>query len=317
MKKTFTILILTAFLSLNYFNANAKVWRLNNMGGAEFSDFGSAYSAANAGDTIYVEGSTYGYGNVYLYKPLVILGTGYFLSENSKTQKTPFLASMFSSIYLLSGSEGSVISGLFTSDLTIECSNISILRNYIQYVHMGCSWNIKIAQNYLVNIGEACVYGNVNINNNCIAGSVNFPDAWSGIIINNTFITTCNHRMPNFLIANNIFYSNNWNVEVTGNSFSNNICGAGYIPSGNNNQTSIDISTLFIGTGSTDGQWQLKPGSPAIGAGIDGVDCGMFGGDEPYVLSGMPAIPSVYEFTTAGTGSNNSGLNVHVKAKTH
>ena len=38
---------------------------------------------------------------------------------------------------------------------------------------------------------------------------------------------------------------------------------------------------------STDGKWQLKDGSPAIGAGMDGVDCGAFGGITPYILSGI------------------------------
>ena len=38
------------------------------------------------------------------------------------------------------------------------------------------------------------------------------------------------------------------------------------------------ITTVFISSESTDGQYQLKNGSPAKGAGLDGVDCGMFGG---------------------------------------
>jgi hypothetical protein len=32
--------------------------------------------------------------------------------------------------------------------------------------------------------------------------------------------------------------------------------------------------------------------SPGLGAGFGGTDCGIFGGAEPYVLSGIPPIPN-------------------------
>ena len=61
-------------------------------------------------------------------------------------------------------------------------------------------------------------------------------------------------------------------------------------------------STVFVGyyaqgTYSNDGRYALKPGSPAIGAGAGGIDCGMFGGTNPYKLSGMPRIPAFYKLT--------------------
>ena len=75
------------------------------------------------------------------------------------------------------------------------------------------------------------------------------------------------------------------------------------------------MNTVFAGTGSTDGQWQLASGSPAIGTGTNGTDIGMFGGDDPYVLSGLPQIPAIYKFLGSSVGSQS--IDVEVKIKSH
>ncbi|HRZ78222.1 MAG TPA: hypothetical protein P5248_12680, partial [Bacteroidales bacterium] len=85
----------------------------------------------------------------------------------------------------------------------------------------------------------------------------------------------------------------------------------------NGNQSNVSMANVFEGTTgtSTDGQWKLRTGSPAIGAGENGVDCGMYGGPFPYILSGMPNIPSVYYFLAPAIPSNT--LDVAIKAKSH
>ncbi len=75
------------------------------------------------------------------------------------------------------------------------------------------------------------------------------------------------------------------------------------------------MSAVFTQTGSTDGKYQLKAGSPAIGYAYGGGDCGPFGGASPYVLSGMPNIPAIYELLVPGAGGSN--LNITIKAKSH
>ncbi len=87
----------------------------------------------------------------------------------------------------------------------------------------------------------------------------------------------------------------------------------------NGNQSNVDMTTVFVGEegNSTDGQYQLKQGSPAIGAGYDGEDCGAFGGATPYILSGLPAIPAIYFFISPAVGSSATGLSVQIKAKAH
>ncbi|MFB3041480.1 MAG: hypothetical protein ACE1ZS_06720, partial [Candidatus Poribacteria bacterium] len=85
----------------------------------------------------------------------------------------------------------------------------------------------------------------------------------------------------------------------------------------NGNQVNVDMNTVFEGSGSTDGQWQLKAGSPAIGAGTGGFDAGMFGETATYVLSGLPNIPAVHFFEAASVASEESRLPIQIKIKSH
>lgn len=55
-----------------------------------------------------------------------------------------------------------------------------------------------------------------------------------------------------------------------------------------------------------------NPTNPAKGAGVGGVDAGMFAGADPYKLSGIPAIPRVTHLSTSGVASDTIGLTLNV-----
>ncbi|MCF8369327.1 MAG: hypothetical protein K9G76_09820 [Bacteroidales bacterium] len=66
------------------------------------------------------------------------------------------------------------------------------------------------------------------------------------------------------------------------------------------NQQHVDMRTVFEDHAKLiDNGYFLAPGSSAIGAGVNGGDCGVFSFDTgyPYVLSGIPAIPAIYKAT--------------------
>ncbi len=77
------------------------------------------------------------------------------------------------------------------------------------------------------------------------------------------------------------------------------------------------MSTVYVGgtTGGWDSRMMLKAGSPAIGAGVTvgtivSPDCGAFGATDPYKLSGIPNIPTIYSLSAptsipSGTNSMN------------
>lgn len=320
MKKLIILSIVLAFA----LTAQAKVWRVNNIAAmnANFTSFVAAQSTVSANDTLYFEGSTVSYEDIVLTKPLVIIGPGYFLEENPQTQSN-FITAKFGTIGFTTGSSGSILAGLVVQDkITISVSNISITKCNIGGISLNnatVSGDILLLQNYIKG-GFSDYYSrntifNLIISNNYISSNTSFGTTTSGSIYNNIIVGSL--LVSNFTINNNIMMG--YSSDQNNNVFNNNICNGIQFPIGNGNQQNVIMSGVFVGaTGnSTDGQWQLKEYSPAIGKGNDGTDCGMFGGSSPYVLSGLPSIPAIYEITMPATGDNINGIDVTVKAKTH
>lgn len=316
-------------------NAYAKVWRVNNIASynADFTSFIEAQINVTPNDTLYFEGSTASYGDIVINKPLVLIGTGYFLNENPETQSNA-IPTQFGQIEFKAGSAGSVITGLTSTSVIIYDNSISIIkcaiskRLTINYSSNPIT-NIYIHSNYIINGiqntgNKSYSISNLLITNNYLSGysiqsvaSISLPETANGIIKNNIIDGTLS--VYNSILSNNIQISGGIYHSDKNNFFYNNICNATQFPSGNENQQNVTMTDVFVGStgNSTDGQWKLKPFSPAIGAGNDGTDCGMFGGSSPYVLSGLPSIPAIYEIIMPATGDNINGIDVTIKVKTH
>lgn len=123
----------------------------------------------------------------------------------------------------------------------------------------------------------------------------------------------------NSIYNNNIHIAGNYS-ELNMIQVAHNIGNATQYGTANGNQSSVDMSTVFEYGPSgenVDNHYMLKAGSPALGAGVSGIDAGAFGGDEPYYLSGIPAIPAVFEATIPTIVTTTSGLNINTKIKAH
>lgn len=313
MKKE-KILLTLAVLVMGAVPVQASKWRVNNTGVQ--ADFTSASQAVNAsqvapGDTLYFEGSVWQYGDVSIGKRLVIIGPGYFLGENDSTQadkKNAYLQNIFFN----SGSEGSVIKGIYLiGGLYLQSvSNILVERNYVSGLYIG-SGVVKcmILRNYM-NDASMSNCDHILISNNIIVSSLTVGGNGSAVVTNN--VVGGQISLNNTDFRNNISlttYANWVNLAASVNSEHN--IGAGtQFGTLNGNQSGVDMNTVFTYAGSTDGKYRLKAGSPAIGAGTGGVDCGAYGGDYPYVLSGMVTGPSVWYMIM-------DGIDVTVKAKSH
>lgn len=324
----FTAMVIVAMMTATCF---AKVWRVNNNEGvdADFTTLQEAHDGAESGDTLYVAGSLNSYGDLTLTKTLYIFGPGYFLSENPETQANLLFAKTGEIKFDktdYSSSEGSLISGISSSPPSSSHS---------MYVNVN---NITVRRCYV--FGQITIYAsNINILQNCVRDDVFVGSGFNNIIISNNIIGNNNDddlvadSSSSAIITNNVIYGR---LSVYNSSLSNNILRAGSFSGSNNtfsynignsdqfgiengNQSNVDMTTVFVGEegNSTDGQYQLKQGSPAIGAGYDGVDCGVFGGLTPYILSGLPAIPAIYFFISPAVGSSATGLSVQIKAKAH
>jgi hypothetical protein len=322
-KIKFIAVIIIAAISVSV--VNAKIWRVNNRIGinADFSSITTALTTASENDTIYLEGSPVSYGTITLAKPVTIIGTGYFLTENPQTQA--FLNnSKVGDVTFNLGSEGSLIMGLETGSITLLAGNIIIKKCYLNSASININnnsssfGNILITQSYIgssiaSNNGPFNI-NNIIISNNYIYYGLSFYGTYTALIGNNVFDNSGIHVF-NSAISNNIVRSGS--VDINNNSFSNNIGNLAQFPTGNGNQQNVDLTSVFTGSVTTEGKWQLNDGSPAKNAGNDGNDCGMFGGATPYVLSGMPDIPAIYNIIMPTTGFSNDGINVTIKAMVH
>ena len=330
----FLMLLFSGFLT------HARILIVNNTPGAPtgynyFTTIQAAHDNAGSGDTIYVIGSSSAYAGFNVSKKLVIIGPGYFLTENPETQANPNPAMINGDINFNSGSAGSTLIGMSIINdyhtININTSNITIKRNRVAtnenciYINSNVG-NIIVGQNYMTTawtnnqvIRISDNSQNILISNNYIE---NTPTNGKAMEINSTSsVVIKNNVIKGNIISYNSNIQNNIMREGTftgsNNIVLNNIGHSTQFGSSNGNQTNVNIPNLFVGTGSTDGQWQLKQGSLAIGAGVDGVDCGMFGGVTPYVLSGLPSIPAIYFFDAPSAGSNSKGLPIHIKVKSH
>jgi hypothetical protein len=117
--------------------------------------------------------------------------------------------------------------------------------------------------------------------------------------------------VPNTVsFSNNLFQASSFVVLTNSSCLTT---GSQVNITGNGNQFGLNMNNvmqLTVSPNSIDGRYRLATGSPAIGAGVGGVDCGAFGGSTPYRLSGIPAVPVITNMNATGAGNNTTPLNV-------
>jgi hypothetical protein len=130
--------------------------------------------------------------------------------------------------------------------------------------------------------------------------------------------------VENSVIQNNIIYSSYSSYRrfidpspANNNSVAYNIVCQTELSEFPNNVWDAAIENVVLySEGGPEGKYVLIDGSPAIGTGNSGNDCGIFGTNTPYVFSGLPPMPHIFESNIPFSGSSSDGLPVHIKAKT-
>jgi len=297
-------------------------WTVENTPGA----LQSVINNASPGDILLLQGSSTSYGTITLNKLLTLKGPGYYLGANPNTQ-VQFMEAGISSFTLVTGAEGSVIMGLtFENQLVINTSDILVTKSKINTIVIDDNvYSVIVNRNYI----DRFYSGNtVIIGDNCsdIQFKNNYIDKFTG---NSSSILTVEHNyiyefhfgyIHSSLIQNNTIYiGTSWGSQ-NNNSIQYNIFISSLPPTFaccNNFQAAA--TDLFIDSSdprySIDGKYILKAGSLAAGAGVNGVDICMYGGSDPYVLSGIPDIPNIYQLVVPVTGYSNEGINVDIKVK--
>lgn len=311
------ILLLSTLLS-------ARILTVDNRPGAQYQSLSKAISATQEDDTVLVTGSEKVYDNINITKSRVtVIGPGYFLDENNGFQANTFPAKV-GQVTFSTSAVGSVVQGLYiTKGVSMSGKKCVLERNYVSGSTAGGGGlrvegnqdSCIIRQNFVNTTSSfTTLSGGTNtvyIYNNYIHASVLTIVATSGEVYNNV--------IRNNVSIENVMYNNN--IQITGNFTNPNVIPYNNIGNGtqygttDGNQSNVDMATVFATDSmSTDDQYRLNPGGPAAGAGFNGVDCGMY--DDTfgyaYIRSGIPAIPSIYEFT-----ANETLENVTIKVRSN
>lgn len=323
MKKHLFTLI--TFLILSSFASHAAKWRVCNTPGidADFTSFKLAHDAASAGDTLMFEGSNQLYGDRdTLQKPLVIVGPGYFLDEND-TSNDYILPAELNYLHIAPNGKGSVIMGMTFAgsfdNLTVDADDLIIERNHIKGTIALCTdysiKNLVISKNYVSDIdtrwGSTDKYATgVIISNNIVTGVVSFNQATTANITNN--VVGGDIIAYHSIIKNNI--SGYLNLR-DGTNYEYNLVSHG-APTGVGNVGNVTWNDLFVSEdSSTDGEYLLSESSVAKGAGEDNTDCGVFGGNDPYILSGYPPFPVIYNAIIPTTGTSDLLIKIEARSQ--
>lgn len=290
--------------------------------------------------------------DITINRTLTLIGPGYFLGDNSSTQASKHTAKIYR-LTIGEGADNCTIQGFDLNannnailyinkkdvngkEGSIVPKNVTIKRNLINRLEIRYANNTLISQNYFsINTYPIYVYqgaANTIIRNNIISSGNRHVSIYGDnselinlTIENNTF-TNGFYRINNATIQNNIFISGILN-DCDNNTLNNNLFTSTEEAVSSDNSTANTFNNnifeavqanIFVEPSPTlDDHFRLATDSPAIGMGVGGEDLGAYGGPTPYKLSGLPAIPAIYDLNTVGVGTQTEGMTVEIKAKSH
>lgn len=312
MKKTLLMVAFAAVCSM----AQAKILRVNNTtgSGAPYTKVDDAVADAVAGDTIMLDGAKASYGNITINKKLVLLGPGYWRSENGVTGQGESDATM-GTITINSAAQGTVIRGLNLEYIKVNANNVVINRCHV--------WNGINLISGIGNTADNCV-----VHQNLIAGNI---QGYSNAIytnftqITNNIFTTRRNNVIRYInegyIAYNTFTCSKPDqydkqiADIKGCTLTKNILiGNEDIIDGNSyvdNYMSAGWNITLYNHQNTDLTIKNEQLSDEDAAAIAGK--GAFNGDDPYVISGIPAGPVIQDVTVPASVEQGNNLNITIK----
>lgn len=209
-------------------------------------------------------------------------------------------------------------------------SNVVVKRSFIYRDNIASSSGSSDPRK-VVEIGSGCT--DIVFENNIIKlGAIGFyTGSYSSYAIDMANDATGifrNNVINGRVVVFNAIFNNNIMTAGTGTAYTetnmiqviHNLGNSTQFGTDNGNQSNVVMTDVFEaapGSENVDNYYILKAGSPAIGAGVSGIDAGAFGGDDPYYLSGLPAIPAIFEATIPTIVTTASGININTKIKAH
>jgi hypothetical protein len=324
------LVILTISLVLNVVVLKGAVLIIDqnaNAPAGTFSSFTLAQNAAVDGDTILVIPNTATYGNASITKPLTVIGVGF----NPQTEMG--IKSSFTNITInVNVTSGTKIIGLVVNSLNLgntqgTISNVLIENSQLNILSHSATVisNVIIRQNLFQSGNNqipitlnASNQSNIIVTNNIFSsgGTGYGPYTIGGGITydHNLFLSSTRpafYQISNCIVRNNIFFERNTTADLgytnvvfdnnlSFNATSNELPPVGTNVKGTGNLVNQDPQLLNLPSGIATFDFTLDPGlgvgSPAIAAGTDGTELGIYGGSSPYKNTGS-VLPVVKQFT--------------------
>ena len=318
------LLLILFFITISAQSAFSTVHVVNNNGAGNFTTAQDASDNAAAGDTLYLVPSPTAYTLSVMDKRLVVIGSGYFLSSNgilvngvgTDNSQLTFAGN------ILASADGIKFIGLeiamqsrqvaaqkvtfvrcrMSSYLYPNVNGVEVVAEscWIDYLHptSGRTFKVTVNNSYIWDVYGA--HSSV-VRNNVIGNVASFSNS---SLFNNVFLTTGASNLSSHWVSSN-------NNTVSYNFY---VIGTPTGDVGNNNTFSAATTSLFISASGqpTDGVYRLRTGSPGRGAGLNGVDVGMFGGPTPYIQAGQPPVPFLTNIKLDQVVSQESGMNFSV-----
>ena len=312
--------------------AEAKTITVDNKEGsvAMFTSVQTACNAADPGDTILIAGSPNFYGDLMITKRLNLVGPGYLLNENGIpgiTKDGASLGSVTFGLIQLSSSNNSSAIGLSIAAAVISVGVNNITYDRCSLYNSSFGGVVSITRSWLATCtlqypgssirnsifgGQGCELRNGTTASNCILPAPeNLSSVAGSSISSSIFIISTNVTAATFAVRakGSVTHS----LAVGGLGIGGNPT---FLPSGNGNISTVAFTVQAFVQGQTnDKAYVLAAGSPAIGSGLNGVDMGIFGGVQPYVISGVPSLPRITRFLVPSTATSTSGLRIEMDAQ--
>jgi len=306
--------------------AQATVLRVSNVtnSGAPYSTIPDAIEAAEAGDTIMIDGSPDKYseatgtsGSLVIDKRLVLMGPGYLLTQNGVQSNGDLTADISRDIKISEGGAGTIIQGLnLTSSgvLDIQVPNVVITRCKVDCdVYIGTdATNCVLHQNLFTEYVGRSSYNNyiaynAQVTNNIFMhANTNTTGILRGFnestIAYNTFTKKKSdsgsgaiqlYNMSGCTIEHNVFFGPEQTLD--NNTMTDNYWGEDDNPY-QSCTTDLQVRDAYT-----------------AGIGNELMGRGAFSGDDPYVISGIPAGPVIQDITVPATVEQGGTLNVTIK----
>lgn len=312
MKQVFRRIAVALFVFAIANVAYARQWHINNNGNtvaADFTDINAAMNSAEVvdGDTLYL-GNGSVFGTQSIGKAVTVIGAGW------GGDISPVVSPKINGALNINAAGAKVIGVRINGDIYISKSNVELVRccgNGIICNSSGVN-NVRIVQCSAARVdGKNISYNSGWIIKNCILYCDYYiiRRLYRATVENNVLINVYNYNSDSSSIIHELSYSTiKNNIMVQGNTNASEYC----IYSNNNNVITNNVISLpdsyesrypnnillgsnvleaifkCTGTRESGEYYSLKEGSPAIGAGESGIDCGVMDGVYKFVPYGRP-----------------------------